>query len=525
MFRRFLRATRGSMITTFAIATIPAIGVLGGAVDYGRAYGERAGIQASLNATAIDAARLLGFHTAGEIEKAANDSFRRNVAGKVDVAPIVTVSVDAGSVQLHTEVAVPTRFLGLFGLKDIVFDMMAKTVADASATYEVVLALDNAGSMAGSRMRALRKAASDLVNTLFAFNAANPKANPVKIGLVPFAAAVNVGPQYQDDPKATWLDRNGVGADHLENFLWNTASPATPVTGNRFTLFRQLKNVTWGGCVEMRPYPLDVNDAPADPADPKSLVVPMFAPDEPALPGYDNDYIADSSDACAAPADRAATTRANAGEVQARLCKYRNSAALPPGNGNGTVVGPNLNCTAQPLVPLTGDRTRLQAAIDAMQASGLTNTHAGVAWGWKLLSPAPPFREGRPYRTPGNHKILVIMSDGENRYDSYNNPNKSMYGAYGYVSAGHLGTPTADNAAIVGKMDAYTLETCANIKATTDITIYTIGFGGANSRAAMDLLRACASSPETAFLSSSDDELAGAFRQIAETIAALRIEK
>ena len=42
-----------------------------------------------------------------------------------------------------------------------------------------------------------------------------------------------------------------------------------------------------------------------------------------------------------------------------------------------------------------------------------------------------------------------------------------------------------DNAAIVGKMDAYTLETCANIKATTDITIYTIGFGGANSRAAM----------------------------------------
>ena len=54
---------------------------------------------------------------------------------------------------------------------------------------------------------------------------------------------------------------------------------------------------------------------------------------------------------------------------------------------------------------------------------------------------------------------------------------------------------------------------------------YTIGFGGGNSKAATDLLRGCASSPETAFLSSSDEELAGAFRQIAETIAALRVEK
>jgi Flp pilus assembly protein TadG len=525
MFRRFLRASRGSTITTFAIAAIPAFGAIGGAVDYSHAYEQKAAIQDALDAAALDAARLLGLRTPAEIDKAANDSFGASIAGKLVTRPLVTVSVDGGSVRLDTEIAVSTRFLGLFGLKDIVFDMTAKIVADTSATYEVVLALDNAGSMAGSRMRLLRQAATNLVDTLFAVNAANPNSKPVQVGLVPFAAAVNVGPEYQDDPKAAWLDRNGVGADHLENFLWSRATPATPVSGNRFTLFRQLKDVTWAGCVEMRPYPYDVNDTPADAADPKSLFVPMFAPDEPALAGYDNDYIADSSDACTSPEDTAPTTRANAGEAQARLCKYKDAAALPPGNGNGTVVGPNLNCTSQPLLPLTGDRTRLQVAIDAMQASGLTNIHAGVAWGWKLLSPGAPFSEGRPYRTAGNHKILVILTDGENRYDSYSNPDKSMYGAYGYVSAGHLGPPTTDNAAIVARMDAYTLETCANIKTTSDITIYTIGFDVGDSQPAIDLLRGCASSPATAFLSDSDDDLAGAFRHVAEDIAALRVEK
>ena len=40
---------------------------------------------------------------------------------------------------------------------------------------------------------------------------------PVQFGLVPFAASVNVGPQYAD---ADWMDTEGRSPIHHENFDW-----------------------------------------------------------------------------------------------------------------------------------------------------------------------------------------------------------------------------------------------------------------------------------------------------------------
>ena len=49
---------------------------------------------------------------------------------------------------------------------------------------------------------------------------------------------------------------------------------------NRFELFDKM-NVDWGGCVESRPYPYDVTEAAPTSANPDTLYVPYFAPDEP----------------------------------------------------------------------------------------------------------------------------------------------------------------------------------------------------------------------------------------------------
>ena len=60
-----------------------------------------------------------------------------------------------------------------------------------------------------------------------------------------------------------------------------------------------------------------------------------------------------------------------------------------------------------------------------MQAKGGTNIMEGVMWGWRVLSPEPPFTEGKAYDDPENDKFLIVMTDGENWHQSRSNHNKS----------------------------------------------------------------------------------------------------
>ena len=54
-------------------------------------------------------------------------------------------------------------------------------------------------------------------------------------------------------------------------------------------------------------------------------------------------------------------------------------------------------------------------------------------WGWRVLSPEPPFTEGRDYTDPENTKYLVLMTDGENWHQAMSNHNKSSYHSFGYA--------------------------------------------------------------------------------------------
>jgi hypothetical protein len=188
---------------------------------------------------------------------------------------------------------------------------------------------------------------------------------------------------------------------------------------------------------------------------------------------------------------------------------------------NGSVVGPNLNCTSNRLTPLTADASAVAATIDRLDARGLTNLHEGIMWGWRTLSPGAPFTEGRPYGDAKNRKIIVLMSDGANAYDTYANFNKSMYGAFGYVADGRLGTIASDKATVIGKLNEKTLAACANAKAA-GIRIYTVALGVTDA-ATLDLLSACATEPDVAFRSKGDGDLAIAFTQIANDVATLRV--
>jgi Flp pilus assembly protein TadG len=176
--------------------------------------------------------------------------------------------------------------------------------------------------------------------------------------------------------------------------------------------------------------------------------------------------------------------------------------------------GPNKECP-QAVTPLTNVKDRLTPRINSMVAAGFTHVNYGAVWGWRLLSPDPPFSEGVPYGTEGWNKVVVILTDGANTASS------SRYTAYGYLGEGRLGTRSSFSAA--RRLDDRLLDVCTNMK-NLGIIVYTITFQ-LNSSSTQSLYRECASEASKYYNSPSIDELRVAFRAIGAELSNLRLAK
>lgn len=489
-------------------------------------------------------------------------------------------------------------------------------------TLEVALVLDNSGSMdylgSGSgkkRMVLLKEAAKQLVDTIAAEGAQMKQiSKPVQFAVVPFAASVNVG---ASNKTASWMDTDGISPIHHENFDWSTMPTAKKVTASgggfyktgsgwgaavnqkvtRFTMFDDLQRITgysnvqtgtttqwvctswyysscsyqtvpvyesvpnygsyasWQGCVESRPYPYNINDATPSSATPATLYVPMFGPDETdkrdsSNRAAENDWWLDL------------TTSSDNAYRQRYMPKYFEPAP------NGTSVasagsGPNASCTTTAITPLTdvtssAGKTVVTSAIDAMASNGGTNVPEGMAWGWRVVSNAAPFTEGRPEVENGNDKVVIVLTDGQNTYYTpsslgYNDlaSNKSIYSSYGYAGKGYNGSSTkrifmgTSNA--VSKSDYsngnYTkalneqfAALCSNAK-TAGIVVMTVSLDLSSSngeeKAQMDALKACASEsrfrkdannlPAKLYWNATGSSLAEKFKEISQELSNLRI--
>ena len=143
----------------------------------------------------------------------ANAYFKANTAKHRDVGVLDSVALDGekGEVQAKAHGTMLASLLKAVGIKHIGFNNQA-TVRKGKGTVEVALVLDNSGSMGGQPIADLRTAAQNLVSVLYTGYEGTDK---VKVGVVPFAAAVNVGPQYKT---AAWMDTTGASPVHFENF-------------------------------------------------------------------------------------------------------------------------------------------------------------------------------------------------------------------------------------------------------------------------------------------------------------------
>jgi Flp pilus assembly protein TadG len=500
--KRFWASRRGSVAPVFAMMALPLTMVAGFSVDLSRAYQGHAKLQQAVDATALALSHLPTSTPLATLNAQAQNWINADLHDSDLALPAtVTVTVSNGQLALDARTQAQAVLSGLVGINQFNMDATATTKWGLNHV-EVALVLDNTGSMsANNKLPTLTAAAQNLVTTLMAQAGNDP--NAVKISIVPFSMTVNVGSQYQN---ASWI--TGVMPTAYGSDIFATANT------NRFTLFSQLGKA-WGGCVETRPMPYDVQDTPPSSGTPATMFVPFFAPDEPDTPTsgggvFFNNYLSD-----------ALTGTPTWQQRQGNTLKYHGAVKSGANGTTGYAYGPNAGCALAPVLRLTNDQTALSNELNQMVAIGDTNLAMGLQWGWLAISPNAPFADGVAYNTPNTNKIIVFLTDGWNSTAANSDADSSFYSGIGYIWQNRIGvTASASQTQRNAAMDSRTALICDNIKAD-GIILYTVRIDV--SGVSPSVLQNCATSADKFYDVPNVANLSAAFEQIAGQIGKLRI--
>jgi Flp pilus assembly protein TadG len=553
----FARDPGGNVAMLFGLAAIPLLICIGAAIDYGRALVVQERMASAADSAGLAIGSWTGL-TQAELKTKAQLFFDANYKGTtMGTTSPLEVNFNGDNIVLSVKATVPTTFMRIANIDHLNMHAQA-TITKKERNIELVMVLDTTGSMGnGGKITALKSAAKQMVSTLFE---GNDTSSTLKIGVVPFAAAVNIG---KDKINSGWLDTSGYSAANATadpipfEDLDQVAgiSPLKLYSNNSFSGATSLTNREWAGCVRERsggagaPYEL-TDDAPTL-ATPATLWAPYFAPDEPGAASpiqgtsTSNNYLCDdparSWSSCSGSAVYGSGTNpgtcvknATGGAGSAFNCSSSNN------NGNGwacdnvrqcltkkygnrsvssTSAGPDFNCPPTAITAMTTTKATIDAAIDALTPKGSTVIPTGLLWGWRVISPTAPFTEGAAYNDDKFVKAIILLTDGENDVNQGTNTvGKSSYGAFGYAKNGHLGNVNGSNANAT--LDAKTLTVCNAIKAK-DIRLYTIGFQV--TAASQALLQSCATNPDMFYNSPTNSQLAAIFQDIAQGLSELRL--
>jgi hypothetical protein len=271
------------------------------------------------------------------------------------------------------------------------------------------------------------------------------------------------------------------------------------------------------------------------------LYVPYLAPDEVDKVSnqtqyYQNNYLDDTpSSGCSGT-----TTPTTDQGLVTRACKYKSPSAISIDTsatfGSSTnPYGPNGLCLSPALQRMTATKATLTSTVSGLTALGDTNLHEGMMWGWRTLSPNAPFADGRAYdksANASNKKILVLMTDGYNNWSPVSNTwGQSLYEALGYFTLANGRLPSGNQNVTNltqsrAALDVLTSEACTNAKAQ-GIEIYTVGFSTSSDpidTQGQNLLKACATDDQHAFIANDGTSLVSVFNAIGIGLGKLRIK-
>lgn len=400
---------RGNVVMIFALSLLPLIALVGGMLDFSRARSHQSLSQDALDATVLAAAidsvgGDLSDTTPVDLTSAYRPVYDAMLEGEPVSVQSLTVERIGETVSARVTIRSETIFLGLIGLNQFSATQNAE-VTLGERSFEIALALDTTGSMAGPKMTRLKSAATQLVSDMSARVSDRSK---LRFALVPFANFVNVGAGRRG---AGWIDNTGLASYHHEIF---------DIAADRFDVYDHL-GIGWPGCVESRPSPYDVTDERPRSAVPDTLFVPAFHPDEPdSTIDFPNTYLTD-------------TSAGDDDDVTFDAAKYGIFSTSPASWVTASVSrtpyifysnythdqGPDFSCASQPVQPLTTNYAAVTTQINALDANGGTNLVEGITWGWRVLSAQEPFTEGRPDATADNVKVIILLSDGLNGINAF----------------------------------------------------------------------------------------------------------
>lgn len=571
-FVQVARDRKGGAAVMVGVSVLPLITAVGVSMDAARGFMVKAKLSQALDAAGLAGAKVMTLaNRDSDVLMYFNANYPANYLNSTVTTPVITPSNNNTLLTLTATATVPTLFMRVAGINTMTVGGKA-VINRASRGMELVLVMDNTGSMASNgKIGAMKTAATSLVNTLYG---SNETISNLWVGLVPYVANVNIGTN-----RAAWLaaapnnsrsvsamTRSGSSSPYTVTVttsaahgysnqdivtiagatqaayngkfsitvtsstqftyrIWPSSAPATPATGT-ITADKPVafpsnaayttSNGAYKGCVEARAYPYE-----EDQAEVLASVQPFqkwFWPSTSTVVYKDGN------------------NNTVTGDNQWAVGSITETAAA----GNAA-QGPNLGC-GPAITPLQASKTTALNAITAMDAwsRGGTLTNIGLAWGWRMLSPAwrglwggtTPNTLPLDYNTPLMDKVVILLTDGHNElYDYPDHPpgcanianpcnySNTDYTAYGRLQENRLGSTNAATATTT--VNNRTAALCAAMK-QQNIIIYTIVLQD-NDPAIQSIFQNCATQPSYYFNSPTAADLAGVFTKIAQNLSLLRL--
>jgi Flp pilus assembly protein TadG len=479
MLRRLRDREDGVVLILTVLLMIPLLLVIAIGLDLGQSLVVKRKLSTAVDAAALALGQLPTDITDEELDTRAKAYILAHYApgdlGELTGYTVKREIFEDGRTQVDVtaSASVPLALIKLGGIEKIDVAVSSQVIRQ-DKFLEVVMALDNSGSMRqGGKLAAMKAAAKAMTNILFAPVGAEGR---VRVGLVPFTAAVNLGV----DDQTTWLDRGNPAKLNKQYLDLEDQDGTLDV----LDVMDGGADENWGGCVRSRADPYDTQDTPPDAGNEDTLFSAYFLP-------YKN------------PGKKP--------ENKTKKKDYEKSKSSEQ----------NTNCPDAKLQPLTGEKAVIDSAVDAMVADQNTNIAEGLAWAWRVISPDDPFTEGVAYSDQKTVKAIILLTDGQNLISGDN-----TFSSYGFGDAENPQLGANSNQ----KLNEKTLELCSNVKADKDgdvsdedILLFTIAFNV--SGPILELLSDCATTPGHFFESPTNGELQTTFANIASGLQELRIAK
>ncbi len=562
----FSRNEQGAIAIIFGLLIIPILGFFGLSIDLGNVYYVQ-----SVIGGAVDAAALAGGRSGGTPEKIKaqataifNANIPKNLIGSIS-APTITLTQNNTVVKVTATGTINNYFLTLFGISTVTTSQSSVALVTTKGA-EVVLALDNTGSMDGSPMQSERDAASQLVNILYGGNGTSGGSDTIpglSVAVVPYSTTVNIsGITLKNNVK--WLSAAGQAQVANTNLYPNIAAVTGTSVGGK-----------WMGCIEARaplstsgltssqitaygyvnyPNGTDTTDAtptqyPFSPFLYPSTMIHQYVFGKPLNRGT-------TSSATTAletpPWGSKGSTRGDNdwrlnGTVPTSTLFFGDNYSWKSADGNYG-VGPNLGCPV-PMTPLQTSQTVVQNTIKSMLATfrggTMINLGLNAAWWtispnwngtWAQPTPAPVLPNGATLPQAYNNtlKVVVLMTDGQNQWydwptgvpglpDNTNNYKADAdYTGYGRLAEGRSGTTVAGNTGTT--LNARMTNMCTTLK-NNKVVIYTIIFTHGNNidSSTQKLFQNCATDTSHYYFAPDNATLLAAFQNIGQQITKLRL--